>query len=347
MPKAAMTASQSASTSADLPLVSVIVPTFNRIEFLREALQSAIGQTHRNLEIIVSDDGTNDLVLTQIVEPLADPRIVYRRNPTTLGMGLNIWTAFRSAKGKYVATLHDDDRWEPEFLARLVPPLEAEPAFVVAFSDHHVVDEHGKFDHALADRNMRAWNRHVLPAGRVEDFVRVAVVDGAVPAAMAALFRRELIDWDDFPAEVGTYYDVWLNYLAARTGRPGYYCPERLTRYRVHGGSETRSWTQLSGRLRALRQSEFLFRRYLADPALGSIAAYSASKYRHSVVSLTLALFEAGEPEEAKRLLARAGTVAPSPIYAVLAAGARLPARLLRDGSALARRAQAFARRVR
>jgi len=341
------TTSHPASTPIEPPLVSVIVPTFNRFQFLREALESAIAQTHRQLEIIVSDDGASDQVLNKIVTPLADPRIVYRRNPTNLGMGLNIWTAFRAANGKYVATLHDDDRWEPEFLARLVPALEADPALVVAFSDHHVIDAQGEFDTAHADDNTRLWNRHTLAAGRVADLVRVAVVDGAVPSAMAAVFRRSLIDWADFPAEVGTFYDVWLNYLAARTGAPGYYCPERLTRYRVHGGNETRSWTQLSGRLRALRQSEFVYRRHLGDPALASITAHSARKYRRSVISLAITLLEAGQPGEAKAVLDRAAEIAPSRAYDLVAVGTRLPAWVLRDAIVLARRARGVARRLR
>jgi glycosyltransferase involved in cell wall biosynthesis len=338
---------QPESPPAGEPLVSVIVPTFNRIQFLREALESAIGQTYRNLEIIVSDDGSKEDVLTSVIAPLGDSRIVYRRNPTTLGMGPNIWTAFRSSRGKYVATLHDDDAWEPDFLAALVPPLEADASVVVAFSDHHVVDSRGVVDVPLTDRSARLFSRDVLRTGRVPNLLEVAVIAGAVPSAMAALFRRSAIDWDDFPAEVGTYYDKWLNYLAARTGDAGYYDQRRLTRYRVHGSSETYAWTQLPGRLRALRQSEFIYRRFVADPALRSIRAFSEREYRKTVISLTLSLFEAGQPAEGRQVLASANEVGRSGIYEGLRAAAMLPAPILRRGTALLRRVRATLRQAR
>ncbi len=320
------------------PLVTVVVPTFNRIRYLKEALESAIAQTYRAIEIIVSDDGGAEDVREEVLPSLGDSRILYRRNPATLGMGLNIWTAFREAKGKYVATLHDDDLWEPGFLAALVPPLEDDPSISVAFSDHTVVDENGSENVALADRNTRLWRRDVLPTGRVENLLEAAVVDRAVPAAMAAVFRRSAIDWDDFPDEIGTFYDAWLPYLAARTGAAGYYDRRRLTRYRVHGASETRSWTQLSGRLRALRQSEFMYRRYLSDAALASIRPFSEREYRRSVLSLAMALFEAGRPDEARQILQRATGLIRSRACDLMLQACRLPGGVLKQASGLGRR---------
>ena len=58
---------------------------------------------------------------------------------------------------------------------------------------------------------------------------------------MAAVLRKDAIDWGDFPADVNSQYDLWLTYLACRTGKAAYYYPERLTRYRVHSASETSS----------------------------------------------------------------------------------------------------------
>src|SRR3954468_4380617 len=268
-----------------LPLVSVVVPTFNRVRYLGEALRSAVAQTYQRIEIIVSDDGSTEDVFETVVAPLKDPRIVYRRNPKTLGMGLNIWGALTGAQGKYVATLHDDDIWEPEFLSRLVPPLEHDPSIGVAFCDHAIIDEAGVLNPDLADVNAHHFRRDVLPAGKIESLIEIALVDQAIPAAMAALFRKEAIDWSDFPPEVGTFYDVWLTYLAARTGAAGYYDPARLTRYRVHQASETGAWANLSGRLRALRQSEFMLRRCLTDPAVSAVRPTLERKYRRTVSS--------------------------------------------------------------
>jgi glycosyltransferase involved in cell wall biosynthesis len=324
------------------PLVSVIVPTFNRVRYLAEALRSAVAQTYQAIEIIVSDDASAENVLEAVVRPLGDSRIVYRRNPKTLGMGLNIWGALTSASGKYVATLHDDDIWEPEFLSRLVPPLEADPSIAVAFCDHAVIDEAGVSDPGEADANARFWKRNTLAPGRIARFMEVALVNQSVPAAMAALFRKEAIDWTDFPPEVGTYYDVWLTYLSARTGAAGYYDPARLTRYRVHQASETVAWSRLAGRLRALRQSEFMLRRCLGDPALASIRAVMEARYRRTVNSLTIALFEDGQSDAARDVLRRATSLVRFPEHGVMLAATVLPSGILKEASRLSRRARLF-----
>jgi glycosyltransferase involved in cell wall biosynthesis len=329
------------------PLVSIVVPTFNRIRYLEEALRSAVAQTYRNIEIIVSDDGSSANVFEDVVAPIGDPRIVYRRNPTTLGMGLNIWGALTSAKGKYVATLHDDDLWEPDFLSRLVPALESDSTIGVAFCDHAVIDEAGVLNPAAADTNTHNWRRDLLAPGRIEHFMEIALVNNSVPAAMAALFRKEAIDWTDFPSEIGTYYDVWLTYLSARTGAAGYYEPTRLTRYRVHQASETVAWGRLSGRLRALRQSEFMLRRCLADPALASIRPVMARRYRQTVNALTLTLLEDGKPQEAREMLRRAISLVRRPEHAVMLAATVLPTGLLKGAGRVWRRARLFLSRRR
>jgi glycosyltransferase involved in cell wall biosynthesis len=324
------------------PLVSVIVPTFNRVRFLGEALRSAIAQTYRTIEIIVSDDGSTENVFETVVAPLGDPRIVYRRNAKTLGMGLNIWGALTSASGKYVATLHDDDLWEPDFLSRLVPPLERDPSIAVAFCDHAIIDEAGVLNPTLADANMRTWHRDILAAGRIDRFMEIALVNQSVPAAMAALFRKDAVDWTDFPPEIGTHYDVWLTYLSARTGAAGYYDPARLTRYRVHQASETVAWGRLSGRLRALRQAEFMLRRCLGDPTLASIRPVIEARYRHTVNSFTIALLEDGKPREAREMLRRATSLVRFREHGLMLAATALPRGLLKGASRISRRARLF-----
>ena len=66
--------------------------------------------------------------------------------------------------------------------------------------------------------------------------------------AMATLWRRAAVPFDQMPPEVNSAYDVFLAYLAARDGGAAWYVPERLTRYRVHGqsatGTRSLTWTE-------------------------------------------------------------------------------------------------------
>ena len=308
------------------PLVTVVIPTFNRVRFLPEAIESALAQTYPRVEIVVSDDASTEDVYGDVVSRYEGRGVKYRRNTRNVGMGANIWAALSAADGKYVATIHDDDTWEPDFLSTLVPALEADESVSVAFSDHHVMNEDGSLNPELSEKNTRSWYRHVLPRGAIDRFLAEVVVHrGVVPAAMAALFRKSAIDWTDFPDGVGTFYDLWIAYLSARTGAKGYYEPRRLTRYRVHNQSETRSWASSQGRLRALRQSELVSHRYLEDPALREFRSFVEPQYARTVGSLVFALLENGKGDEVAAVLARAeATVKRPDLRAAMMVG-RLP----------------------
>jgi glycosyltransferase involved in cell wall biosynthesis len=329
------------------PLVSVVVPTFNRSRYLEGALRSALAQTYANIEVIVSDDASTEDVFGTTVAKFSDPRLKYVRNPVNLGMGRNIWGAMTSAGGKYVATLHDDDEWEPGFLTALVPPLERDETLSVAFCDHAIIDADGRLNEAEADRNTRFWHRDALPAGVLRPFLELALVTRVLPAAMAAVFRKSAIDWTDFPAEVGTYYDAWITYLAARTGAGAFYDPRRLTRYRIHGQSETRSWTSSAGRLKALTQQEFVARRCVDDPALTPIRPDLVRQYRAAVVSLAVALVENGRGDDAHRLLERARPFVDPLTQTAMTLLAALPPRACRGLMGSTRRIRAALSRLR
>src|SRR5438105_4852205 len=116
---------------SNAPLVSVVITTFNRTFYLEEALASTVKQTYENLEVIVSDDcGTTDI--EPLLAHIGDGRVRYRRNAERLGVAGNTLVASLEADGKYIAYLNDDDAWEPDFLATLVPPLEADNELSVA-----------------------------------------------------------------------------------------------------------------------------------------------------------------------------------------------------------------------
>jgi len=329
--------------SSEQPLVSVVVPTYNRTAYLETALASAVRQTYTNIEILVADDASREDVFGAVISKFAgDPRIKYQRNPRNLGMGMNTWQALARASGKYVANLHDDDVWEPEFLAALVPPLEQDDSLSVAFCDHHVVDQNGTIDPAASDANTRLWRRDRLARGVLRPFMEAVVIWQAVPAAMAAVFRKSAIDWDDFPVEVGTYYDLWLAYQAARSGAGAFYDPRRLTRYRVHAQSETQSWTSDAGRIKAMRQAEFVFRRYLDDPGFRDLRGVIEREYVRKVISLAEGLIGAGDVAEARQLLSRVEGRVSRPEIKAMGLAARLPPAVFRRIFAAARRVRAL-----
>ena len=244
------------------PTVTVVVPAYQRLRYLQEALPSALNQTYRDFELIISDDGSSDEI-ARYAASLGDSRIRYRRNGENLGVAMNNFAAFSEAKGKYIASLHDDDIWESGFLEALVPPLEADDEMTVAFCDHHVIDAQSRLTPRLADQGSRFYKRHLLKPGRHQPFLKPAVVDLAIPMVMGAVFRKSILEGAVYPKRIGGSYDHWLAYLAVKDGGAVYYVPQRLSRYRVHGNSGT----ALRG-VRNLRDAIYVRRKFLDDANL-------------------------------------------------------------------------------
>jgi len=119
------------------PVVSVLLPTFNRPLCLAQALDSVVRQTYRNLQIIVANDGGTDV--TGIVESFDDPRILFINRRQNRGLPFTLNEALAKVRGKYVCYLGDDDLYYPHHVGALVDALETRTDCLVAYSDLYKV----------------------------------------------------------------------------------------------------------------------------------------------------------------------------------------------------------------
>jgi len=115
------------------PLVSVIVPTFNRLKYLYQALSSVLYQNYKNLQIIVVNDGGEDV--GGIISSFNDFRLKYINRKENRGKAFSLNQALEQAKGKYIAYLDDDDLYHPDHIETLVNALENETDCQVAYTD--------------------------------------------------------------------------------------------------------------------------------------------------------------------------------------------------------------------
>ncbi len=100
---------------AEKPMVSVIIPTYNRAHVLGRAIRSVLDQTYQDFELIVVDDGSSDHT-GEVVATFADPRIHYLRHEKNRGAAAARNTAIKTAQGEYIASLDSHDEWLPEKL---------------------------------------------------------------------------------------------------------------------------------------------------------------------------------------------------------------------------------------
>lgn len=92
------------------PLVSVVIPTFDRKDFVKGAIENALDQSYENLEVIIVEDGSN-CGIEKFISGLGDHRLIYTRHKGNLKLGASRNTGMKLAKGEYIAFLDDDDRW--------------------------------------------------------------------------------------------------------------------------------------------------------------------------------------------------------------------------------------------
>ncbi len=117
----------------DRPVVSVLIPTFNRPQSLYEALVSVLKQSYGNLQIIVINDGGKDV--RSIIDSFNDSRLTYINRKENYGKACSLNEALNRAEGKYIAYLDDDDIYYPFHVETLVDALENETDCHVAYSD--------------------------------------------------------------------------------------------------------------------------------------------------------------------------------------------------------------------
>jgi len=104
-------------TDLERPIVSVIIPTYNRAHLVGRAIRSVLNQTYQDFEIIVVDDGSTDNT-EEVVKSFNDPRIRYIRHEKNRGGSAARNTGIRAARGEYIAFLDSDDEWLPKKLEK-------------------------------------------------------------------------------------------------------------------------------------------------------------------------------------------------------------------------------------
>jgi glycosyltransferase involved in cell wall biosynthesis len=126
------------------PSLSIGLFVYNGEPFLRATLDSILGQTFKDFELIISDNASTDAT-QEICESYArsDSRIRYSRSDANMGAGWNIRRVFTLATGKYFKWAACDDLYEPTFLEKCVNALEADSSFVLAHSKTRIIDERG------------------------------------------------------------------------------------------------------------------------------------------------------------------------------------------------------------
>ena len=220
------------------PAVSIVMPTFDRLQFLPPAIDSVLAQTFTDWELIIADDGSGEETRAYL-RSLADPRVrvLWMAHSGRQSVMLN--AALRVARGEYVAFLDSDDLWLPHKLERQVASLKRHPWRRWGCTAFALVDATGR---PLTAARLAAWP---AVSGWIRDHL---LTDDAVIAVQSVIAERSLLEQvGPLDEEFVTCYegDLWLR-LAAVSELDG--VDEALTlvrRHGMHSGSDITAWRDL------------------------------------------------------------------------------------------------------
>jgi glycosyltransferase involved in cell wall biosynthesis len=257
--------------------VSIVIPAYNQGHYLDAAIRSALGQTHRDIEVVVVDDGSTDHT-REVAAGFSDPRVkyVYQENR---GLAAARNTGIRESRGAYLTFLDSDDLFLPEKVEVLLGAFAARPDLGLTAGQAVLIGEQGE--------RLGEVFEDAPPTSATDWLLGNPLHVGSV------LLRRE---WQErvglFDERLRSYedWDLWLR--LARAGCPMGWVARPVSLYRFHGAQMTRIGAQMTRATFAVLDKTF------DDPQLSPEwrarqgEAYSRGHLRAAAQAYTAEAFE-------------------------------------------------------
>ena len=172
----------------EVGLVSAVIPTYNRARIIGRALESALAQTHGDIQVIVADDGSSDD--TRTVAESYGPRVTYVRQ-VNAGVSAARNFGMRHARGEFIAFLDSDDSWAPWKIEAQVAALRRHPEADLVWTDMAAVDHHDRLIDARHLRAMYSAYEEVDVEKTLSQVDTLGALSARVPRELASAVVRE------------------------------------------------------------------------------------------------------------------------------------------------------------
>ena len=222
-----------------LPLVSIITPSYNQAPFIEETILSVLEQDYTNLEYLVVDggstDGSAEVIHHYASDPLYKERLVWWVSEKDQGQTDAINKGFARARGEILAWINSDDTYLPHAVSEAVAQLQAHPEAVMVYGDANLVDEKGAILGRFPARqtDYRRLRRGIVHIPQQASFFRAGAWKQVGPLDPTFYFAMD--------------YDLWVR--LARLA-PLVYIPRLWANFRLHDSgksvvSDDRCWPEM------------------------------------------------------------------------------------------------------
>jgi glycosyltransferase involved in cell wall biosynthesis len=263
--------------------VSIVIPTFNRPQWLRHAIESALHQSHAHMEVVVVDDGSATDAARVMAETYPDVRYVRQNNQ---GPGAARNTGINESAGDFLAFLDDDDWLTPDSVPAKLAVIQAYPDVGFVYSDIFLAETYGKRLGRYYARRGRP-----MPTG---DIYESLLRRNFIPIH-AVLWRRSVLEAvGGFPCEPRAVED-WNLLVRAAERTHAQYVDQALGYYRLHRGNMTLNFNRQiheAGFTQSYIAHSQRFRELRAPFRAGILAAYGREQWLYGDPSLGYVLLQ-------------------------------------------------------
>lgn len=205
------------------PLVSIALATYNGEKFLKEQLNSLIEQTYKNIEIVISDDGSSDSTITILDEfKKKDSRILYSKNPKPAGFKKNFERAISLCNGNFIFLCDQDDIWDKEKINIHIKVYDSDPEIAWMYNEVELIDEHKNYIGLLTDKCPIYYEKINL----------LNYIGGRCILGCATSYRSSLIK-DIWPiSDLAPSHDSWIQLFLYN--KKHWHIALKLQKYRQH-----------------------------------------------------------------------------------------------------------------
>ena len=225
------------------PLVSILIPVYNRVELVKKAVSSALKQTYPNIEIIVADNHSTDGTYEELLRVFGkNEKVRIFCNDKNIGPVGNWKVCMQHARGKYVKFLFSDDLISEKFVEKCVIALEGDSAIGMVYSACRLFSEE-------VPEICRELHRLYVPTGKyAKELFYWGTYAGLIDVLVSpgcALFRREDVNiLTEIPNNQGVVcnrtgagIDLLIYLHTLKKYEYFYYIDEQLAQFRYHQGS--------------------------------------------------------------------------------------------------------------
>lgn len=209
-----------------MPNVSVIIPTYNREDYICETIESVLTQTYKDFEIIVVDDGSTDNTKEKLVPFLKNIKLIEQKNSERAVARNN---GIKNSSGKYIALLDSDDIWTPNKLEKQIDILDLKKDIILTYGQCQRINEKSK-KIKTAKRQKEGYNGKVFEKLLYRNFV----------VSATPVIRRDYFEKTTGFETKYVPYEDWEFWIRFSLLGDFYFINEPLGYYRIHSAQSVK-----------------------------------------------------------------------------------------------------------